>query len=259
MRLKRLKLMGAFYIGAAIMGISFSEVFSQEIMIITKKDNTVLKVPISEIQSISFSTSSTSENDNTVKDIDGNIYKTVKINDQVWMAENLRTTKLNNGISIPLVTDKIEWTKITTPGFCWYENDENANKNTYGALYNWYAVENNNVCPIGWHVPTNSDWDNLAKYLGSSAGSKLKESGTVHWDSSNANATNITGFTALGGGYRNSSTGNFAFKGGTGLWWTSSALNTLNSSTRAMWSSNSTVGAGSYLKALGASIRCLKD
>ena len=154
MKLETTKLVATFYVSLIIMGLSFSEVFSQEVMKITKNDNTVLTIPTSEIQSITFSNSSSSENTSTVTDIDGNVYKTVKIGNQVWMAENLRTTKLNDGQPIPLVTENKEWSYRTTLGYCWYENDEAANNNIYGALYNWYTIETGKVCPKGWHVPT---------------------------------------------------------------------------------------------------------
>ena len=112
----------------------------------------------------------------TVADIDGNIYNTVKIGNQAWMAENLKTTKYNNGTEIPLIVDKPAWEALMTGGYCWY-NNEDVNKNIYGALYNWYAVNTGNLCPIGWHVPSYNEWDILAAYLGGVdiAGGKLKE------------------------------------------------------------------------------------
>jgi uncharacterized protein (TIGR02145 family) len=137
----------------------------------------------------------------TAKDVDGNVYNTVTIGAQVWMAENLRTTKYNDGTSIPLVTDSTKWSDLSTPAHCWYNNDKASYKATYGALYNWYTVATDNLCPTGWHVPTTAEWQILKDYLGSSVdGGKLKESGTTHWKSPNKGATNESGFTALPGG-----------------------------------------------------------
>jgi uncharacterized protein (TIGR02145 family) len=101
----------------------------------------------------------------TVKDIDGNVYKTVTIGKQVWMAENLKTAKYNDGKTIPLVTDNTEWSNLSAPAYCWYNNDI-ANKEVYGALYNWYTVNTNKVCPKGWHIPIDAEWTTLTTYLG---------------------------------------------------------------------------------------------
>lgn len=137
-----------------------------------------------------------------VLDTDGNIYHTVVIGNQVWIVENLKTTRYNDGTSIPLVTGNTEWINLTTPGYCWYDNDI-TNKETYGALYNWYAVQTNKICPAGWHVPSDSEWTALTDFLGgeSTAGGKLKEAGTMHWDSPNTGATDESGLTLLPGGF----------------------------------------------------------
>jgi uncharacterized protein (TIGR02145 family) len=139
-----------------------------------------------------------------VSDVDGNTYKVVIIGTQVWMAENLKTTKYSDGTPIPLVTDNTAWSNLTTPGYCWYNNDSATIAQTYGALYNWYTVNTGNLCPAGWHVPTDAEWTILITYLGGEdvAGGKLKEAGTAHWSSPNTGATNETGFTALPGGFR---------------------------------------------------------
>ena len=137
-------------------------------------------------------------------DIDGNVYKTVKIGSQIWMAENLRTTRYNNDTEIPLITDASTWGTLTTPGFCWYNNDELTYKETYGALYNGYAINSDEICPEGWHIPTMEEWQKLRIFLGDSAkaGGQLKESGTTHWSAPNKGADNISGFTALPAGIR---------------------------------------------------------
>lgn len=113
----------------------------------------------------------------TVTDIDGNVYNTVEIGTQQWMAENLKVTS-NEGTAIPLVTDGIGWNNLTTPGYCWYNNDNTTYGDVYGALYNWYGVNAGNFCPVGWHVPTDAEWTVLNDYLGGSsvAGGKLKAS-----------------------------------------------------------------------------------
>ena len=155
----------------------------------------------------------------TVTDINGNVYKTVTIGTQTWMAENLKSTKYNNGIPILLVTDNTEWASLQSGAYCWYNNDDE-NRNEYGALYNWYAATNN-LCPTGWHVPNASDWITLISFLGDSiAGGKLKEIGTLHWYSPNTGATNETGFTAKPGGERNEN-GSFNNKGYHAMLWSS--------------------------------------
>jgi uncharacterized protein (TIGR02145 family) len=131
-------------------------------------------------------------------DIDGNYYTTVKIGTQVWIAENLRTTKYSNGTPIPYIEDNKTWSGLTlgvvkTGAYCWYNNDSAKYKNIYGALYNWYAIiDSNGLCPDDWHVPTDGEWAILENYLGgnSVAGGKMKETGLEHWISPNKDATN---------------------------------------------------------------------
>jgi len=160
------------------------------------------------------------DKDITITDIDGNVYHTVPIGTQLWMIENLKTTKYNDGSDIPLVEDPEEWADLLTPAYCWYDNN-NTYKHPYGALYNSYVIETDKLCPEGWHVPTNSDWGTLINYLEEPVGGKLKEYGTVNWKNPNTNATNETGFTALPGGYRTYFTGEFWYINDAGYWWTS--------------------------------------
>ena len=123
------------------------------------------------------------KDDLSVKDGDGNTYSTVTIGTQIWLGENLKTTKYNDKTEIPLVTDDTEWEGLTTPGYCWYNNNSSY-KNTYGALYNWYAVNTGKLCPSGWHVPSNTEWTALEDYLiangfnydGSDTGNKIAKS-----------------------------------------------------------------------------------
>ncbi len=151
----------------------------------------------------------------TVTDIDGNAYKTIKIGDQWWLAENLRVTHYRNGDAIPNIKDNTAWSTLSTGAYCAYNND-NGNIETYGVLYNWYAVDDSRkIAPAGWHVPTDADWKELEMYLGMNQsdadlgdwrgmdeGGKLKEDGTEHWESPNTGASNESGFKALPGGFR---------------------------------------------------------
>jgi len=198
--------------------------------------------------------------DNTVTDIDGNVYNTVTIGTQVWMLENLKVTKLNDGTAIPLVTDKTSWLNLTTPGFCWYGNNEATYKNTYGALYNWYTVNTGKLSPAGWHVPTDAELTTLTNYLGgeSIAGGKLKETGTTHWQSPNTGATNESGFTGLPGGMRNVP-GFFYNIENSGIWWSSTEYDATNE-----WLSEADYNYGGFyklnlVKTCGFSVRCVKD
>jgi uncharacterized protein (TIGR02145 family) len=195
-----------------------------------------------------------------VSDIDGNTYKTITIGTQTWMAENLRVGSYKDGTAIPLVTDNTAWGNLTTPGYCWYNNDEAIYKATYGALYNWYTVNTGTLCPTGWHVPTDDEWTTLTAYLGgeSTAGGKLKETGTAHWISPNTGATNETGFTALPGGYRYS-TGTYFNIGIYGTFWSSTGYSATDAWFRYMLYSNSIVKRDSDNKDYGFSVRCLRD
>ena len=207
-------------------------------------------------------TSCTKDNNaNTVTDIDGNVYNTVKIGSQTWMAENLKVTKFNDGSAIPLVTDGGAWVTLTSPGYCWY-NDSVSHKNPYGAMYNWSAVNHGKLCPTGWHVPSDTDWKTLSDYLGgiSVSGNNLKETGSLHWNSPNAGATNESKFTALPGGYRSANSGAFFSMRDNGSWWTSTADGSTNAMMRAI-----TLYGTSDLQVIsadiryGISVRCIKD
>jgi uncharacterized protein (TIGR02145 family) len=196
----------------------------------------------------------------TVADIDGNFYNTIAINTQVWMKENLKTTKYNDGASIPIVTDPTAWTNLSTHGYCWYNNDLTTYSAIYGALYNWYSVSTGKLCPTGWHVPTDAEWTELISYLGgeSIAGGKLKESGTAHWVNPNTGAANETGFTALPGGGRNFD-GPFLSIGTIGLWWSSTTDFTDNAWNRMMFYDNVNVTRNYTTKRGGFSVRCIKN
>jgi uncharacterized protein (TIGR02145 family) len=200
----------------------------------------------------------------TVKDIEGNIYKTVKIGSQVWMAENLKTTKYNDGTEIPIATDNAAWNALVTPSYCYYDNLK-IYKDTFGALYNWYTLNSTsnrgkNVCPTGWHIPTSMEWNLLMKYLGGSisAGGKLKEVGTAHWIAPNDYATNESGFTALAGGNRGSN-GKFNRFGYTGNWWSSTNYSASEADGFCINYDLNDLTNYSNNKKCGYSVRCIKD
>jgi uncharacterized protein (TIGR02145 family) len=134
-------------------------------------------------------------------DLDGNNYSTVQIGKQIWMAENLKTTKFIDGTSIQNVSDPLDWSLLSSPGYCWYNND--STNNNYAILYNWYTCGSGQLCPEGWHHPTSNDWVTLINFLGGEtvSGEHMKETGITHWISPN-NADNSTGFTALPSGVR---------------------------------------------------------
>ena len=199
----------------------------------------------------------------TVIDIDGNVYKTVKIGNQVWMAENLKVTHYRNGKPIPLVTNNAAWNALTTPAYCYYDNDT-TNIAIYGCLYNWYAAaDSNNICPKGWHIPSDSEWMELATNLGGTrvAGGKMKEAGTKHWTEPNEGATNESGFTALPGGLRGNGGAfwNDDVERGRGGWWSS----TIEGDATFGWAvhyNNTRITRGqAHSDANGGSIRCIKD
>jgi len=195
-----------------------------------------------------------------VKDFDRNLYTTIKIGDQVWMGENLKTTYYNDGEEIPFVTGTTTWSNLTTHGYCWYNNDAATYKATYGALYNWYTVNTGKLCPTGWHVPSDAEWTTLTDYLGgtSVAGGKLKEGGAAHWTSPNTGATNEYGFTALPGGLRNGS-GTFVYIGSYGFWWSATETPATNAWNRAVSYTSSNVDVNIHAQKTGLSVRCLKD
>jgi len=199
----------------------------------------------------------------TMTDQDGNVYKTVAIGTQTWMAENLRTTKYNDGTAIPNVTSASEWEGLTTGAYCNYNNTtSNDTIATYGRLYNWYAVNTGKLCPTGWHVPTDAEWSTLTNYLGGedAAGGKLKETGTTHWLSPNTGATNETGFTALPGGIHDR-LGSFYHVGYYGYWWSATENGVASAWVRDMEYNNSirSIRRGYNYKEVGYSVRCVRD
>ena len=208
------------------------------------------------------------EKTSTVTDIDGNVYKTVIIGGQEWMAENLKTTKYDSGDPILEVTDNTQWSTLTTGAWSYYNNDEKYN-NRYGKLYNWYAADDTrNVCPAGWHVPSDEEWTVLTDYLGgeSVAGGKMKTRGTIQtgtglWQHPNTAADNSSGFAGIPGGYRFGS-GGFSFVGEKGCWWSTTIPTVMPE--RGVWGrylnyNSSSVFRGHGPVLSGFSVRCVRD
>lgn len=195
----------------------------------------------------------------TVTDIDANVYKIVKIGYQVWMAENLRTTKYSDGTSIALVSDNAAWSSLGTAAYCWYDNNSGTYEDPYGKLYNWWAASSGKLCPTGWHVPSDAEWTVLIdNYFGNNnAGGYLKEIGTTHWSTPNTGATNLSGFTALPGGARGDDA-DFGDFGSYGYFW-SSTHDSNNGWSRYMDNHSTEVKRYSYYKKAGFSVRCVMD
>jgi uncharacterized protein (TIGR02145 family) len=208
----------------------------------------------------------------TITDIDGNVYNTVKIGEQVWLKENLKVTKFNDGTPIPDISDITEWRHNDAPGYCWYDNDIKY-KDPYGALYNWHAAgDRDDLCPTGWHVPGDEEWKELEMSLGMSReqadgtvwrgtdqGGKCKETGTEHWAEPNKGATNESGLTILGTGRRFTS-GLFGTMHQGSTYWTSTQSSQSSAVYRHFASGNAGIGrnpAGE--KKFGFPVRCVKD
>lgn len=203
---------------------------------------------------------------------DGIIYKTIKLGNQIWMAENLKATKTTEGDDIRWVISDEDWANMnsTDLGYCYYNNDPSLGK-IYGVLYNWYTAKK--VCPSGWHLPSDAEWiiftNNIAKYFYidikaddygniNKVGGLLKEKGTLHWKSTNKEATNRIDFSALPGGRRNSN-GRFYYLEEIGSWWT----NTNDSSNKAYYRYIDYLFSGIYRHkndvSQAYSVRCIKD
>lgn len=233
----------------------------------TKKSLMVIHLPVVSVLLLILATGCKKEKDDPViKDGDGNVYSTITIGTQIWLTENLKTTKLTDGTVIPHIEDNTFWANTNSPDYCWYNNEIN-NKNTYGALYNWHAVSTGKLCPSGWHVPSVSELNDLVDFLGgeSVAGGKLKTTGTIEggdglWYQQNVDATNTTEFSAVPGGLRNNN-GLFFDLGFGGVWWTSTQnppdlayyyfINNFNA--------EFSISITGTFKRAGFSVRCIKD
>jgi uncharacterized protein (TIGR02145 family) len=194
----------------------------------------------------------------TVTDVEGNVYPVVTIGTQTWMAANLKTTKYRNGNPIPLVADSVQWSVLTTSGYCDVNNNA-AMVSVFGRFYNWYAVtDSNNIAPLGWHVPTEADWTTLSTFLGTGPGGKLKGTGTKYWYNPNAGATNSTGFNGLPGGDR-SNTGTFHYMGTYGCFWCTTPYSDTEGWEYILSTNSTSLLKMNFSKGLGLSVRCVKD
>lgn len=196
-----------------------------------------------------------------ITDVDGNLYRSVKIGTQIWMVENLKVTKYRNGNSIQEVSDNIAWRNLNSGAYCNFDNNL-AHGNTYGKLYNYYAVaDSRNICPTGWHVPTKEEWNTLINFLGGGliAGSKLKEQGTVHWNL--ARGSNTSGFTALAGSFRGDNGFFYNAVKHSGWWWTSTEFNSTYTWSLFLGDDGITFQTTDNFhdKRAGHSVRCIKD
>jgi uncharacterized protein (TIGR02145 family) len=193
-------------------------------------------------------------------DIDGNTYLPLKICNQIWTRTNLNVSRYRNGDEIPQVTDSATWANLTTGAWCYYNNNP-ANEAIYGKIYNWYAVnDSRGLAPIGWHIPSNAEWNTLSTCLGGDtvAGGKLKDKGTSRWLSPNTSATNSSNFKGLPGGCRNSN-GSFSGISGWAYWWSSTEGNSTGAWQRDVNYNSANLFKSIYNKKDGYSIRCIKD
>lgn len=206
-----------------------------------------------------------------IVDVDGNIYRTVTIGEQRWMKENLRTSRYSNGDLVPYEPGQSEWVALGSGAWTTYGNDANQAMN-YGMLYNGYTVlDPRNVCPSGWHVPTDEDWQELEVGLGMS-GSEIGNTGTRGqsanvggklkavelWNEPNLGASDSVMFTAYGGGHRTFS-GVFTNQGATGTWWSSSVSGSTSAFVRTLISGNVGINRNASGLPSGYSIRCIED
>jgi uncharacterized protein (TIGR02145 family) len=196
----------------------------------------------------------------TITDIEGNKYRTIQIGSQTWMAENLKSVRYTDNSIIPLVSEDKAWEAMYSPGYCWYNNDSSTYKFQYGALYNWYAVNTDKLCPSGWHIPTTSEWKTLVDFLGGpdKAFGKLKERGSLHWMTSDFDATNASGFTALPSGYRFFD-GPFDNIRNADCWWLANEYNVLEAFYTGIHIESVTIGSFPVNKTWGFSVRCIMD
>lgn len=217
--------------------------------------------------------------------MDNNIYKTVVVGNQIWMAENLMTTHYSDGSPITLIESPSEWAAIdkSTKAYCYYFNSKDIG-DVYGALYTWAAAMNSaahsisnpslvqGVCPDGWHLPSDAEWKQLEMHLGmtqsqanlfnwrgTDQGGKLKKAGITHWTHPNTNATNESGFTALPGGYRSAANGTFTLEGYEAHYWSTTEHNSDYGRDRRLSYDQEKVRRGSPNKKVGLSVRCVRD
>ena len=194
-----------------------------------------------------------------VTDIDGNTYDILSIGNQQWLSANLKVTKLNDGSLLELEKDSVKWREKTTAAYCYYKNNGLIYGDKYGAFYNWYAVESEKLCPSGWHVATDDDWQTLISHIGGSAnGGYLKAKEFDHWKSPNKGATDKYAFDARGSGYRNSN-GEFVALYEELRLWTSTNSSTAEAIAYSLDSDTCHINRIEQPKVSGLSVRCVKD
>jgi uncharacterized protein (TIGR02145 family) len=208
---------------------------------------------------------------NTVSDIDGNVYNIVVIGKQFWMKENLKTQHYSNGKPIETGLTDAQWKDDTIGAYSLYSNNS-TNDSVFGKLYNWYAVADpRGLCPTGWHVPSDKDWNELIKAIdptantfcsactqSTTAGGAMKEIELVKWASPNFGATNSSGFSGLPGGCRDYD-GTYLEIGNQGHWWSATQASTLDAYYFYLDFSNSNINRLNYFKTNGQSVRCVNN
>lgn len=233
-----------------------------------KNLKTITKIGLVAMTIFSLATTTSCTKDNfpvlvppdptSVTDIDGNVYPVARICGKLWMLENLRTTKYNDGVVIPTGLSNTNW-GATTTGACAFYNDLTANNTTYGKLYNWYAANNIKLAPTGWRVPTKAEWNAMIDCLGGSsvAGGKMKSTSSL-WSSPNTGATNSSGFNGLPGGYKGTS-GSYTLLTNSGYFWGSDERNTSQGEYILLDDDFASVAGNGATKTFGYSVRCIKD
>jgi len=256
-----------------IIAITNANLFSQTNMKIRKTDNSIISIPISEIDSIFYEIYSPSSC-GVITDIDGNTYNTVQINNQCWMAENLKVIHYPNGDPIPFVTAPTDWGNLsdnnTADAYSYYNNNANGEANTYGALYTYAAAiadnwtndnfANQGICPDGWHLPEASEWDTLISFIGTNVGCKLAGNASLWTDgvlTQNANF-DASGFTGLPSGVV-TELGAFYYLSETGTWWSSTEYNSNLTKYYFIYFNYTHVSLGNKEKSNGFSVRCIRD
>ncbi len=236
---------------ADIVDMTFQDGTSGKEIVIKRTSTSNYICATTDIDSITF------QETGTVTDIDGNVYKTVKIGDQWWMAENLKVTHYNDASEIPYVTDRTAWAGLSSGAYCAYNNDIYNESDTYGFLYNWYAVGTGKLAPEGWHVSTEADWEELAQYISNQNGGYTKSGDDWEDVGTHLKFTSYDyGFAGLGAGYRG--TANYYDLGGAAYFWTPRTKNTVFAFFRHL-SSSSRLYRDYRDNRHGLSVRCVRD
>lgn len=195
---------------------------------------------------------------NSVSDIDGNQYDVVRLGDQCWMADNLRTSRFRDGTEIPVITGDEEWISANTPAMCYFEN-ENSNNEPHGRLYNYRAISSAlGICPEGWHVPTLGEWEDLATLIGQLGYGPEGLKSTTGWNQTLGPDANISGYNAFPSGIRQSD-GSFSGQGHTTYFWSSDQDGSEQAFIKALWSNLDALQTRSENMEQGLSCRCIKD